>query len=73
MILNAANSVSDATAGALFLKADKANPTCTGEATAANVTINGNLTMTQPGTSLTVKRIQAAPSSNLELSGVVSA
>ena len=73
LILNATGSVSEASAGALFLKADKANPTFTGEATAANLTVNGNLTMAQPGTSLTVKRIQAAPSSNLELSGVVSA
>ena len=60
-------------AAGLMLKADKANPTFTGETTAGNLTVNGNLTMTQTGTSLTVKRIQAAPSSNLELSGVVSA
>ena len=60
------------TAG-LMLKADKASPTFTGEATAANLTVNGNLTMTQAGTSLTEKKLQAAPSSNLELSGVVTA
>ncbi len=66
-----ANS-SDVTA-ALALKADAANPTFTGDTTATNLTVNGNLSMTQAGTSLTVKKIQAAPSSNLELSGVVSA
>ena len=36
------------TAG-LMLKADKASPTFTGEAIAANLTVNGNLTMTQTG------------------------
>ncbi len=55
------------------LKANAANPTCTGEATAANLTVNGNISMTQAGASLTVKKIQAAPSSNLELAGIVTA
>ena len=52
-------------AASLTLKADKANPTFTGEATAANLTANGNISVTQTGTSLTVKKIQAAPTSNL--------
>ena len=60
-----ANSA-DVAAG-LAQKANDLNPIFTGEATAANLTVNGNLSMTQAGTSLTVKKIQAASSSALEL------
>ena len=70
---DASKPASTAVLAALALKANAANPTLTGDTTATNLTVNGNLSLTQAGTSLTVKRIQAAPSSNLELAGVVSA
>ena len=58
--------------GQLLTKMDKAGGTFTGAVTCNNnVTITGNLDMTTVGTKLTVKEIQAAPSSNLELSGIV--
>ena len=41
-----ANGIDVATG--LALKADKANPTFTGDTTAANLTVNGNVSMTHP-------------------------
>ena len=75
LILNANGSlpVPDAAIAALFLKADKANPTFTGSVTTPDLTVNGNISMTQSGSVFTCKRIQAAPSSNLEVAGIVVA
>ena len=59
MILNAPGSLSEASAGALFLKAGQANPTFTGDTNVANLTVNGNISMASAG-------LQEDPSSPLE-------
>ena len=55
---DASKPASTAVLAALALKANALNPTFTGDATTTNLTVNGNLSMTQAGTSLTVKKIK---------------